>query len=404
MKSPSAMKRAFGTLRNKKCASLHILRSKMLHSGKAAASYERKRVLHYFLLLPSSLLPQPTLLAGFLGSNKYCGFSTNYKCKVYTLLFLFYGGIINKNSAKEWELMKTAGLIGLGKITRHYAEGLDSSSFLNLCAVSDINPNSVSRELYSSLPFFADYKDMISSAKPDFAIISTPPESHFEIAKFCLENNTNVIIEKPVVLNIADFDALCGLAKEKALKFITLFHWQGGIELDSFNSVYNPEDIKEINVFVSDPYSDDGKSINTSVRALMGAWIDSGVNALSMIKMWLPFKSLEIIKTNSVKCTKTDLPLYASAELLIDKVRVSISVDWRSHKTLKESYITLSDKKVYINHSEQSLSDNTGSVSLAKRERMTEHYYNLFTRLDGRENTESARLIHKFLLEVNDAL
>ncbi len=197
--------------------------------------------------------------------------------------------------------MKTAGLIGLGTITKHYVEGIDRSSFLNLCAVSDLNPKAASRKFYSSLPFFADYKDMISSAKPDFAIISTPPESHFEIAKFCLENNTNVIIEKPVVLNIGEFDALCDLAKEKALKFITLFHWQGGIELDSFNAVYNPEDIKEINVFVSDPYSDDGKSINTNVQALMGAWIDSGVNALSKCLIYAIFG---IIKNQTLNFTK----------------------------------------------------------------------------------------------------
>ena len=300
--------------------------------------------------------------------------------------------------------MKTADLIGLGKITKHYTEGLENSNFLNLCAVSDVNPNSVSRELYSSLPFFADYKDMISSAKPDFAIISTPPESHFEIAKFCLESNINVIIEKPVVLNIDEFDALRSLAKEKGLKFITLFHWQGGIELERFNSVYNTDDIKEICVSIFDPYSDDEKTINTNSRALMGAWIDSGVNALSMIKMWLPFKTFEIIKTNSVKCLETNLPIYAFAELLIDGVHVKISVDWRHHKNSKESYITLSNKKVYINHSGQSLSDNTGSVSLAKRERLTEHYYKLFSRLDGKENTESSRLIHKVLLEVNNAL
>ena len=43
MKSLSLMKCAYGTIRN---ASLHILRSKMLHRGEASASRERKRVLH----------------------------------------------------------------------------------------------------------------------------------------------------------------------------------------------------------------------------------------------------------------------------------------------------------------------------------------------------------------------
>ena len=95
---------------------------------------------------------------------------------------------------------KNACLIGLGMITQRYTRGLSESTQLVLRAVSDINKNAISRPLYANLPFYTDYKRMIAEQKVDYAIISTPPEMHFEIASYCLEKGINVIVEKPVVL------------------------------------------------------------------------------------------------------------------------------------------------------------------------------------------------------------
>ncbi|MBR2489765.1 MAG: Gfo/Idh/MocA family oxidoreductase [Clostridia bacterium] len=93
--------------------------------------------------------------------------------------------------------MKKFCLIGLGTITKRYLKGIFESGIC-LLAVSDIDENAVSREYYSKYPFYSDYKEMISREHPDGVIISTPPKTHFEIASYCLENNVNVIIEKPV--------------------------------------------------------------------------------------------------------------------------------------------------------------------------------------------------------------
>src|SRR5580658_1853229 len=59
-----------------------------------------------------------------------------------------------------------------------------------------------------------NWKILIDDNIPDFVIISTPPQSHIEIAIYALEQNIPVIIEKPlslsysVALSLKEFKSL----------------------------------------------------------------------------------------------------------------------------------------------------------------------------------------------------
>ena len=294
-------------------------------------------------------------------------------------------------------------LIGLGVITKRYFTGLSETDFLELSAVADTNERALTRELYSNRRFYRDYKEMVENEKPDYVIISTPPASHFDIARWCLEKNVNVIIEKPVVLSLEEFDALRDLAKDKALVFRTLFHWQGGIETLAFGKKYDVSKITEIKISVSDPYSNDGVTVNQDRRPLCGAWIDSGVNALSMVRMWLPFEKVEILDVESQKCIETGLPIYVRARLIIDGVKTEIDVDWRHGLDCKKSTIILGDRCVHIDHSKQSITDED-TVEYGRMQRLDEHYKTLMSNLDKGSNADVSRSVHKILYEVNKLL
>ena len=86
---------------------------------------------------------------------------------------------------------------------------------------------------------------------------------------------------------------------------------------------------------VWDPYCDDGETINSDRRLLMGAWIDSGVNALSLIRLWLPFEKVEVLHTEAQRCKVTHLPIYAKVNLRIDGIETEIVIDWRQGKDQK---------------------------------------------------------------------
>ncbi len=300
-------------------------------------------------------------------------------------------------------MSKKVCLIGLGLITKRYVSGFSESKNLSLCAVADINTDAVGRDYYPDYPFYTDYVQMIKEQSPDYVIISTPPERHFEIAAFCLKNNINIIIEKPVTLCIEDFDTLYNMAKERNLVFKTLFHWHGGRETIAFGNIYNTNQIEKIRVSVQDPYCKDGKTINSRQIPLMGAWIDSGVNILSMIRLWLPFKKLEIISTDTQRCPQTNLPVYVSVRILIDGIETEITVDWRNNTDQKESYVTIQNKEIYINHSGQSIT-NTTITEYERMPRLDEHYNCLFQNFDYKSNADFSRSVHEFLFKVNEML
>ena len=84
----------------------------------------------------------------------------------------------------------------------------------------------MARQLYERFPVkrhFSDLRKLLNEAKPDVVHITTPPESHFDLAKLCLERGCNVYVEKPFTLCEAEARALIALANEKALR-ITAGH------------------------------------------------------------------------------------------------------------------------------------------------------------------------------------
>ena len=70
---------------------------------------------------------------------------------------------------------------------------------------------------------FTDLTQLLSEAKPDVVHITTPPESHFSIAKLCLDRGSHVYVEKPFTIYEHEARKLIDLANEKGLK-ITAGH------------------------------------------------------------------------------------------------------------------------------------------------------------------------------------
>jgi predicted dehydrogenase len=60
--------------------------------------------------------------------------------------------------------------------------------------------------------------ELLSGATPDVVHITTPPESHFDIAKLCLEWGCHVYVEKPFTLHAEEAQVLVALANERRLK------------------------------------------------------------------------------------------------------------------------------------------------------------------------------------------
>jgi predicted dehydrogenase len=121
--------------------------------------------------------------------------------------------------------MLKVAIVGCGKIADAHALQLQRIENCEIVGVCDREPL-MARQLYERFPVkkcFTDLTQLLSEAKPDVVHITTPPESHFSIAKLCLEWGSHVYVEKPFTIYEHEARKLIDLANEKGLK-ITAGH------------------------------------------------------------------------------------------------------------------------------------------------------------------------------------
>ena len=298
--------------------------------------------------------------------------------------------------------MKRVALIGLGTISKFYERGLKNSSPLKLVATVDLSKDATAREAFSGYPFYTEYQKAYETQKFDYALIATPPHTHFEIAKYFLEKGVSVIVEKPAVLNLQEYDFLASLAKEKGAYFTVMFHWQYANEIEGYLSLFQNEPIEEIKIKICDNYGVGG-IIRDEKRGLNGAWLDSGVNALSVLAKLLPFVDAQILSAESKACQESGLPLYCAVRLKMDGIPVEIVVDWREDTDQKDSWLKVEGKTVWVNHTQERVLFDGKTYDFAEMQRLESHYYNYFTRFKEGE-TQKGRRIHEVLFAVNERL
>lgn len=119
-------------------------------------------------------------------------------------------------------VMKYA-LIGCGRIaTNHMKAAINNK--LDILAVCDIRAEAMDNLLKkhelqnSGIKNYTDYKTMLEECEPDLVSIATESGPHAEIAIYCIEKGINVIIEKPMAMNMEDANIIIQLSKEKNVK------------------------------------------------------------------------------------------------------------------------------------------------------------------------------------------
>ena len=65
---------------------------------------------------------------------------------------------------------------------------------------------------------FAICIEMLQATSPDVVHITTPPQSHYSLARQCLESGSHVYLEKPFTITASEAESLIQLAEELRLK------------------------------------------------------------------------------------------------------------------------------------------------------------------------------------------
>lgn len=121
--------------------------------------------------------------------------------------------------------MLRVAIVGCGKIADSHASQIlriPGCEIVGACDREELMAQQFA-ERFGVGRCFSDVSAMISAARPEVVHITTPPQSHFEIARLCLERGCHVYVEKPFTLNTTEAEEMLALAGLRGLK-VTVGH------------------------------------------------------------------------------------------------------------------------------------------------------------------------------------
>lgn len=114
-------------------------------------------------------------------------------------------------------------LIGCGRISPNHVVAAKNNG-LDIVAFCDpISENAMDKIVKFDLDtdnvrVYLDYKDMLSTERPELVAIATESGKHAKIAIDCINAGCNVIIEKPIALSLKDADEIIEAGKRNNVK------------------------------------------------------------------------------------------------------------------------------------------------------------------------------------------
>lgn len=118
--------------------------------------------------------------------------------------------------------MIRVGIIGCGKMADQHAvqiQRIVDAEILAVCDSEMLMARQMS-ERFNIERYFNNVQELLNTVKLDVVHITTPPSSHFQLGKMCLEAGCNIYVEKPFTLNTPEAEDLIRFANYKRLKVI----------------------------------------------------------------------------------------------------------------------------------------------------------------------------------------
>lgn len=121
--------------------------------------------------------------------------------------------------------MLRVGIVGCGKIADDHLmqiKRIDGCEVVGVCDKEMLMAEQLA-ERFSVRQRFDDLDEMLMTVVPDVVHITTPPESHFALAKKCIECGSHVYVEKPFTVTEQEARDLIAFAQTSGRK-VTVGH------------------------------------------------------------------------------------------------------------------------------------------------------------------------------------
>jgi predicted dehydrogenase len=129
--------------------------------------------------------------------------------------------------------MLRIAIVGCGKIADQHVEAIHRIPDCEIVGLCDREPLMAQQlgERFHVPACFSDLSEMLEKTRPDAVHITTPPQSHFALARQCLESGCHVYVEKPFTVTSDEAEALLELATERGLKITAGHNLQFTLEM-----------------------------------------------------------------------------------------------------------------------------------------------------------------------------
>ena len=113
--------------------------------------------------------------------------------------------------------MLKIAIVGCGKIADDHVHAIRRVPDCEIVALCDRESLMALQlgERFGISACFSDLHEMLRATAPDVVHITTPPQSHFSVARQCLESGCHVYVEKPFTLYASEAEELIAYVGER---------------------------------------------------------------------------------------------------------------------------------------------------------------------------------------------
>ena len=229
-------------------------------------------------------------------------------------------------------------LIGTGGIAQTYAQAFQQSECCQLVAVADVNEDSAKA---FAEPFgakaFAEYQTLAENSEIDAVIISTPPNTHPEIAMFFMNLGVHVLCEKPLCLSVAEAKEMIETAEKTGVVFTMATKFRYCEDVVKAKAIIASGVLGEIvqfeNAFTAKVDMSKRWNSNKEISG-GGVLIDNGTHSVDIIRYFLgPITDVLALETSGTQNLSVDenVKLLAKTE---NGTAASVDLTWGINKEL----------------------------------------------------------------------
>src|SRR5213079_2092376 len=129
--------------------------------------------------------------------------------------------------------MLKIAIVGCGKVADQHVDAIHrvrDCEIVSLCDRELLMAKQLG-ERFGISGCFSDLEEMLQSSSPNVVHITTPPQSHYSLAKQCLEFGINVYLEKPFTVTAQEAESVVELAERRRLKLTVGHNYQFTLEM-----------------------------------------------------------------------------------------------------------------------------------------------------------------------------